>query len=45
MDSNTPLAVEKSISKVTFGFMGNHDLINLEEREGPAATIDNDPLA
>ena len=41
--SNPPPAVEEPVSEVTSGFMGNHDLINLEEEEELTATVDNDP--
>ena len=34
--------VEEPANELTSGFMGDHELINLEEEE-PAAAIDNDP--
>ena len=41
--SNPPPTVEEPMNKVTSGFIGNHDLIILEKKEEPAATVDNDP--
>ena len=38
-------SVEEPANEVTSGFIGNHDLINLEEEEEPAIAIDNDPPA
>ena len=41
--SNPPLIVEKPTNEVIFGFIGNHNLINLEEEEEPNVAVDNDP--
>ena len=43
--SNPPATIKEPVNEVTSGFMGNHDLINLEEEEEPTTTVDNDPLA
>ena len=40
--SNPPLTIEEPTNEVTSGFMGNHDLINLEEEEEPTVAVDND---
>ena len=42
MASNPPPAVEEP---ATSGFMGNHDLINLEEEEELTTVVDNDSPA
>ena len=45
MASNPPPTIEELANEVTFGFMGNHDLINLEEEEESTTVVDNVPLA
>ena len=41
--SNPYSVVEEPANEVTFRFMGNHDLINLEEEEGAPTAVDNNP--
>ena len=39
--SNPPKTIEEPMNEMTYGFMGNHELINLEEDE-PIVAVDND---
>ena len=43
--SNPLPTIEEPANKVTSGFIGNHELINLEKKEKPVAAVDNDPPA
>ena len=45
MAFNPPSIMEEPINEVASGFMGNQDLINLDEEEEPTAAVDNDPPA
>ena len=42
MASNAPPTIEELTNEVTSGFIGNHDLVNLEEEEELATAISND---
>ena len=43
--SNPPPTINEPTNEVISGFMGNHDLINLEEEEEPSTIVDNNPPA